>query len=233
MSGITAAVIFLLFACYLGIQVLKNFQLRQMNAGLRSKDYETVEKLADMAMSRRLLGEYTCDLYKLRALYLAQDTDRFEDMLHRMIAATYKNPADKKSFLEQYFHTFLLKENRKYADWLLEAIRQTGDEKLARYTGQAYEVIFNQRTDLIAEMDAQIDAKQYYGFPLGVVLFMIAKQYEYLGDEENAGSYYRSAKVCFHPKALYVPVIRENLRRLGQPEDIQEGMRAQQRRRSQ
>ena len=49
MSGITAAVIFLLFACYLGIQVLKNFQLRQMNTGLKSKDYETVEKLADMA----------------------------------------------------------------------------------------------------------------------------------------------------------------------------------------
>ena len=231
MSGITAAVIFLLFACYLGVQVFKNFQLRQMNTGLKGKDYETVEKLADMPMSRRLLGEYTCDLYKLRALYLAQDTDRFEDMLHRMIAATYKNPADKKSFLEQYFHTFLLKENQKYADWLLEAIRQSGDEKLIRYTEQAYEVIFNKRTDLIETMDAQIDAKQYYGFPLGVVLFMIGKQYEYLDDEENAGSYYRSAKVCFHPKALYIPVIRENLKRLGQPEDIQEGMRAQSRRR--
>lgn len=231
MSGITAAVIFLLFACYLGIQVFKNFQLRQLNVSLKAKDFETVEKLADMSMSRKLLGEYTCDLYKLRALYLAQDTARFDEMLQYMIAATYKNPADKKSFLEQYFHTFLLKENRKYADWLLEAIRQSGDEKLIRYTEQAYEVVFNKRTDLIETMDAQIDAKQYYGFPLGVVLFMIGKQYEYLGDEENAGSYYRSAKVCFHPKALYIPVIRESLKRLGQPEDIQEGMRAQSRRR--
>lgn len=231
MSGITAAVIFLLFACYLGIQVFKNFQLRQLNVSLKAKDYETVEKLADMSMARKLLGDYTCDLYKLRALYLAQDTARFEEMLQHMIAATYKNPADKKSFLEQYFHTFLLKENQKYADWLLEAIRQSGDKKLIRYTGQAYEVIFNKRTDLIETMDAQIDAKQYYGFPLGVVLFMIGKQYEYLGDEENAGSYYRSAKVCFHPKALYIPVIRESLKRLGQPEDIQEGMRAQSRRR--
>ena len=194
MSGVTAAVIFLLFAGYLGFQIFKNFQLHQLNAGLKAKDYETVEKLADMSMSRKVLGEYTCDLYKLRALYLAQDTVRFEDMLQHMIAATYKNPADKKSFLEQYFHIFLLKENRKYAEWLLEAIRETGDEKLARYTGQAFEVIFDRRTDLIDEMNAQIDAKQYYGFPLGVVLFMIAKQYEYLGDEENAGTFYRSAK---------------------------------------
>ena len=231
MSGITAAVIFLLFACYLGIQVFKNFQLRQLNVSLKAKDYETVEKLADMSMTRKLLGDYTCDLYKLRALYLAQDIAQFEEMLQHMIAATYKNPADKKSFLEQYFHTFLLKENQKYADWLLEAIRQSGDEKLIRYTEQAYEVMFHKRTDLIETMDAQIDAKQYYGFPLGVVLFMIGKQYEYLGDEENAGSYYRSAKVCFHPKALYIPVIRDSLKRLGQPEDIQEGMRAQSRRR--
>lgn len=231
MSGITAAVIFLLFACYLGIQVFKNFQLRQLNVSLKAKDYETVEKLADMSMTRKLLGDYTCDLYKLRALYLAQDIAHFEEMLQHMIAATYKNPADKKSFLEQYFHTFLLKENQKYADWLLEAIRQSGDEKLIRYTEQAYEVMFHKRTDLIETMDAQVDAKQYYGFPLGVVLFMIGKQYEYLGDEENAGSYYRSAKVCFHPRALYIPVIRDSLKRLGQPEDIQEGMRAQSRRR--
>ena len=116
---------------------MKNFQLRQLNGSLGRKDYETVEKLADMPMSRRLLGEYTCDLYKLRALYLAQDITRFEEMLQHMIAATYKNPADKKSFLEQYFHTFLLKENKRYVDWLLEAIRQTGDEKLIRYTEQA------------------------------------------------------------------------------------------------
>ena len=231
MSAITASVIFLLFACYVGVQVMKNFQLRQLNGSLGRKDYETVEKLADMPMSRRLLGEYTCDLYKLRALYLARDTERFEEMLRHMIAATYKNPADKKSFLEQYFHTFLLKENQKYVDWLLDAIRKTGDEKFIRYTEQAYEVMINKRSDLIDTMDAQIDAKQYYGFPLGVILFMIAKQFEYLGDEENAGINYRNAKVCFPPKAIYIPVIQESLKRLGQPDDIQEGMRARARRR--
>lgn len=231
MSAITASVIFLLFACYVGVQVMKNFQLRQLNGSLGRKDYETVEKLADMPMFRKLLGDYTCDLYKLRGLYLARDTERFEQMLHDMIAATYKNPADKKSFLEQYFHTFLLKENKKYVDWLLDAIRQTGDEKLIRYTEQAYEVIINKRSDLIDTMNEQIDAKQYYGFPLGVILFMIARQYEYLGDEENAGINYRNAKVCFPPKAIYIPAIQESLKRLGQTDDIQEGMRVGARRR--
>ena len=50
--------------------------------------------------------------------------DKFEETLRHMIEAPYKNPADKKSFLENYFHTFLIKGNRKYADWLLEAIKR-------------------------------------------------------------------------------------------------------------
>lgn len=188
-----------------------------MNAGLKRKDYEAVRKLADMSMSRRLAGEYTCDLYKLRALYLEQDVPAFEDMLRHMMETTYKNPANKKSFLEQYFHTFLIKGNAKYAGWLLEAIRNMGDEKFTRYNEQAYEVMINKRSDLIEVMDKQIDAKQYYGFPLGVILFMIAKQYEYLHNTENAGIYYRNAKICFHPKAIYVPVIDKCLQQLEQP----------------
>lgn len=217
MSALTASVIFLLFAIYVGFQVGKNFLLRSMNKALAKKDCETVEKLADMAMSRRLLGAYTCDLYKLRALYLGKDVPRFEAMLQAMIAARYKNPADKKSFLEQYFHTFLLKENKQYAGWLLEAIRDFGDALFTRYNEQAYAVMIDKRSDLIETMDSQIDAKQYYGFPLGVILFMIARQYEYLDDTDNAVLYYNNAKICFHPKAIYIPAIQDSLKRLAQP----------------
>lgn len=159
MSEITAIVIFLLFAVYIGVQIVKNFLLRQLNSGLSRRDYEAVEKLAQMPASRRLLGQYTCDLYQLRALYLDKDVPRFEEMLQHMMATEYKNPADKKSFLEQYYHTFLLKENRKYADWLLDEIRKTGDEPFIRYNEQAYEVMLNRRSDLIETMDAQIDSK--------------------------------------------------------------------------
>lgn len=226
MSVITATVIFLLFACYIGVQLVKNFQLRQMNTCLKSRDYASVEKMADMPMSRRLLGQYTCDLYKLRAMYLDKDVPRFEEMLQYMIAAEYKNPADKKSFLEQYYHTFLLKENRKYADWLLDAIRKTGDEPFILYNEQAYEVMINKRSDLIETMDAQIDSKKYYGFSLGVILFMIARQYEYIHDTKHAIISYKNAKVCFSPKALYIPAIEKSLGRLKQPDGGEQGVRA-------
>ena len=170
-----------------------------------------VERIADMAMSRRLLGQYVCDLYKLRVYYITRNEDRFERMLLHMIGTEYTDPADKKSFLETYFHTFLIKENRKYADWLLEAIRKTGDEKFIRYNEESYAVMMDKKSDLIDKMIEDINSKLYYGFALGVILFMVAKQYSYLGDNTNALIYMQSAKSCFHPKAVYMPVVEKYL----------------------
>lgn len=218
MSIITASIIFAAFACYIGFQALKNLQLRSLNASLASRDFETVEKLAEMPLSKKVLGAYTCDLYQLRARYLDKDRSKFEHMLRHMLDTAYKDPEDKKNFLEQYFHTFLLKGNAQYASWSLDSIRALGEEALTRYTEQSYAVIVEHRTDLIEAMNAQIDSKQYYGFSLGVILFMIAKQYEALQDTENAVLYYENAKICFHPKAIYVRQIEESLKRLGKPD---------------
>lgn len=174
---------------------------------LRKRDSEMTEKIADMGMSRRLLGEYVCDLYKLRAYYLTKEADKFEKVLRHMLKAEKYCPDDRESFLETYFHTFLIKGNRKYADWILEAIRKTGNQKFIRYSEESYAVMLDKRSDLIDKMEEDINSKLYYGFALGVVLFMVAKQHSYLGDDRNALEYMRSAKACFHPKAVYMPVV--------------------------
>lgn len=192
---------------YLIFQGIKNFQLHNLNMCLRKRDSEMTEKIADMGMSRRLLGEYVCDLYKLRVFYVTKEEDKFEKLLKHMLKAEKYRPDDRESFLETYFHTFLIKGNRKYADWILEAIRKTGNQKFIRYSEESYAVMLDKRSDLIDKMEEDINSKLYYGFALGVVLFMVAKQYSYLGDDRNALEYMRSAKACFHPKAVYMPVV--------------------------
>ena len=192
---------------YLIFQGVKNFQLHNLNESLRKRDSETVERIADMGMTRRLLGEYVCDLYKLRVFYVTKEEDKFEKLLKHMLKAEKYRPDDRESFLETYFHTFLIKGNRKYADWILEAIRKTGNQKFIRYSEESYAVMLDKKSDLIDKMEEDINSKLYYGFALGVVLFMVAKQYSYLGDDRNALEYMRSAKSCFHPKAVYMPVV--------------------------
>ena len=211
MNPITIFIVVVALAAYLIFQGVKNFQLHNLNMSLKRRDSETVEKIADMGMSRRLLGEYVCDLYKLRVYYLTKEVDKFEKVLKHMLKAEKYRPGDRESFLEIYFHTFLIKGNRKYADWILDAIRKTGNEKFIRYNEESYAVMLDKRSDLIDKMEEDINSKLYYGFALGVVLFMVAKQYSYLGDNRNALEYMRSAKACFHPKAVYMPVVDKYL----------------------
>ena len=211
MNPITIFIVVVALAAYLIFQGVKNFQLHNLNMSLKRRDSETVEKIADMVMSRRLLGEYVCDLYKLRVYYLTKEVDKFEKVLKHMLKAEKYRPDDRESFLEIYFHTFLIKGNRKYADWILDAIRKTGNEKFIRYNEESYAVMLDKRSDLIDKMEEDINSKLYYGFALGVVLFMVAKQYSYLGDNRNALEYMRSAKACFHPKAVYMPVVDKYL----------------------
>lgn len=211
MSTITIFIAAIALVAYVVFQGIKSFQLRNLNTGLANKDSEMVERIADMAMSRRLLGQYVCDLYKLRVYYITRETEKFERTLKYMLGKEYKDPADKKSFLEIYFHTFLLKGNREYADWILEEIRKTGDEKFIHYNEESYAVMLDGRSDLIDGMIEDINSKRYYGFALGVILFMVAKQYSYLGDNTNALTYMQSAKSCFHPKAVYMPVVEKYL----------------------
>ena len=80
-STLTAMLIFIAFLACVAFQAVKNFQLRNLNVSLRKKDYDMVERLATMATSRRFLGDYTCDLYQLRARYLKKEAAPFEEML--------------------------------------------------------------------------------------------------------------------------------------------------------
>lgn len=229
MSPVTGVLILLVFIAYVAVEAVKNFLLRNLNVSLKKKDFETVERLADLPMSRKLLGDYTCDLYKLRGRYVKQDTAAFEELLRQMIATTYKNPEDKKNFLEQYYHTFLLRENATYAQWLLEAIRaeQSDNNNYVRFSQQAYDVMIDHKTDMIDEMIDQVNEKAYRGFALGVVLFMVARQYELLEDYEHALIYYQNAKVCFHPKAVYAKAIEDKLKQLGNVEKGKAQVQAQ------
>ena len=118
MNTITIFIILIAAVGYIIFQGIKNFQLHNMNVGLKNKDSVLVEKTADMWITRKLLGEYVCDLYKLRVFYVSKDEEKFEKMLIHMLDTTYPRPDDKQSFLETYFHTFLIKGNRKYADWI-------------------------------------------------------------------------------------------------------------------
>ncbi|WP_285946909.1 hypothetical protein, partial [Thomasclavelia cocleata] len=62
MNAITMTIIFILFLVFFIIQLLKKFQLSNLDNSINKKDYSLTEKLSDMPLSRMFLGDYTCDL---------------------------------------------------------------------------------------------------------------------------------------------------------------------------
>lgn len=214
MNSITMAVIFILFLGFFIFQIVKKFLLNNLDSSIKNKDYQLTEKLSDMTISRRFLKDYTCDLYKIKAYYLDKNIEKFDKMLEYIIKTDYNNPEDKKAFLELYYHTFILKENKKYADILLEEISKSKDENFVKYNQQAYEVMINKRNDLAEEMDKQIDSKKFYGFSLGVILYMIAIQYERLEDSKRAITYFKNAIVCFNPREKYSISAKKHIEQL-------------------
>ena len=214
MNSITMAVIFILFLGFFAFQIVKKFLLNSLDSSIRKKDYQLTEKLSDMSISRRFLKDYTCDLYKIKAYYLDKNVEKFDKMLEYIIKTDYNNPEDKKAFLELYYHTFILKENKKYADILLKEISKSEDKNFVKYNQQAYEVMINKRNDLAEEMDKQIDSIKFYGFSLGVILYMIAIQYERLEDSKRAITYFKNAIVCFNPREKYSISAKKHIEQL-------------------
>ena len=214
MNSITMAIIFILFLGFFIFQIVKKFLLNNLDSSIKNKDYQLTEKLSDMTISRRFLKDYTCDLYKIKAYYLDKNIEKFDKMLEYIIKTDYNNPEDKKAFLELYYHTFILKENKKYADILLEEINKSKDENFVKYNQQAYEVMINKRNDLAEEMDKQIDSKKFYGFSLGVILYMIAIQYERLEDSKRAITYFKNTVVCFNPREKYCVSAKKHIEQL-------------------
>lgn len=221
MSMISASLLFIVFLIIIIFQVLKMIQIGSLNTAMRKKDYDTVDKIASMSMVQKIIGQYTCDSYQIKAYYLSKNVDLFESKMHQMIKTEYKNQDDKKTFLEYYFHAFLLKKNIEYARILLDGIFELGDEKFHLYNQQAFEVIINEKNDLIEEMEQEIEGKYYYGFPLGVICYMIALQFERINNLEMAIVYYHNAKVCFTKNAVYSKVLDNKLMQLD-PEGLKE-----------
>lgn len=214
MNSITMVIIFILFISFFIFQIVKKFLLNNLDKSINKKDYALTVTLSDMPLTRRFLGNYTCDLYKAKAYYLDKNVDKFDEVLQYIIDSEYKNPEDKKSFLLLYYHIFILKENKKYADIILNELKKYPDEDFVKYNQQAYEVMINKRNDLINEMDKQIDSKKFYGFSLGVILYMIAVQYERLGNLKHAFTYFRDCIVCFSPNEKYVALAKKKVAEL-------------------
>lgn len=213
MSFIAYIIVFAVMAIVLYFVLRKQGSVGRLNKALNNKDYETVINYCEKESYQKAVGVFNCELYRLKAIYFSKGDAA---VLKELLVALKKDYTQdqKKQLLDIYYHIFLQKENREYCDTLMEVIDTIEDENFKKCQKWSYDIMFNHCTDYIEEMDLAIENKQYEGFDLGVVAYMIGLSYYYKESYESARSYFYTCISCFRPHDLYVDLAKKYVNEL-------------------
>lgn len=197
----------------------KYLKLSKLNKAIMEKKYDQILEMTEEPSVRKILSEFTADLYRLNALRSMNEMDRLKTELNQMLE--YYGSKEEKRLLELYYHYFLNHKDHAYAKQLLEVIRETEDEPFIQYNEWAYEVIAEGRTDLASEMEDAVNDKVYSGFALGTVLYLIALQLDRLKEYEDAKAFYQTVTECITKRELYYTLAERRYNELDDliPED--------------
>ena len=188
--------------CFLFYQFMKSHVLSNISRAMQKQDYQQVRQLSEKKLYQKLMGAYVCDLYLLRALLNGEDVDGFKEYLTVVLDKPY-TLEQRKEILDIYYYHFIFKKDQKWSAKLLKKIQETNDLKYIEYNTEAYEVMIEEKTDLLNDMIAGIENKKYSGLGLGIAVFMIGMQYLLLDDKENARTYFYNSLSCFSEKSFY------------------------------
>ncbi len=212
------ALIFLVNLFYLFV---KKHKVKIASKMFANKQYQEIIQWCEKESNKKFIGQFNCDLYTAKSLALQNKYDELTNHLRKMFKKEYSND-NKKEYLSLYFHFFIIHENLEMVNELLNQIEILKNDKLTKYCTWTKEVLFDGRNDLIETMKESIDNKDYYGFPLGVVVYLIAIQNCRLGNEALAFEYLRAGRDAFRPDDFYVKDVDRMISELSKKFKIEE-----------
>lgn len=192
----------------LGYLLIKYRRFSTLNKAIKENQYDKILELCEQPGYRKTLGNLSCDLYEYNALRAQGKMEQLKESIDNAIQQYGGKELEK--ILELYYHYFLHHNDSQYAQKLLGDIRDTGNEPFIQSSEWCYQVIVENRNDLVNEMEDQVNANVFSGNNLGVVLYLIALQLQNDGDLEEALEYYKTAMQCFVPNAIYMELARRN-----------------------
>lgn len=190
--------------------VKKNSCINKLVKSMKAQNYELVLVYTQKSLYRKMLGNFSCDLFMIRAFYLMNDEKKLKDKALEMLNTEYK-ANEQKLFLELYYHIFLNKKDMYMINEFLNHIVKVDDSSFVTYNQHAFNVIIEKQNDLIGTMEAEIEAKKYSGFALGTIVYLIALQYLYKEEYINAELYFDECLLCFHPNAFYIDLAKQHI----------------------
>lgn len=205
-------IILLLLCCFLFITI-RNNKIKQLNYAVKQNNYETILQLTEQPLTRKIVTNYLCDLYQARAYLLKKDKEALKDHLRSMFKQNYE-AKDEEEYLSLYYHIFVHAKDKEFSEEILNRIHLSKNDKLIQYCDWTNLVIFEERNDLSDAMEAVIEEKEYYGFALGTIVYLIGLQKMRLSRYAEALEWLENALAVFQDNEVYVSDVNAAIQEL-------------------
>lgn len=191
--------IFLIAALYI---IIRKQSIKKMNNAIKIGDSKTLIKILNQKSTSLFVSEYIRDFYQAKAYMMDKNLNEVKQHLRVMFKKTY-NTHDVEQYLTIYFHLFMQEEDYEFGLEILDRIEKTGISSFVKYCVWTKEVLLHHRSDLVKEIEESIHKKEYYGFPLAVITYLVAMQKLYVNEKEEALEWVETALTVFMPKDIY------------------------------
>lgn len=213
MSIYVLIIFLILFAIGIGFMVIKKKKVSALNEMLKEQRYDDILRFVNEKRNMRFLNTYIRDLYSAKVYVLKNDMDALKKHLRVMFNTQYSKN-DTIHYLTLYCHFFIQRKDGEFADEVIEEIKKLEDRPFTQYCVWAKEVIIDGRNDLIEDMQAAIDRKEYHSFPIGVVAYLIGLQKLSLEEYEEALEFFEACLDVMQPNDIYVSDIKKEIKDL-------------------
>lgn len=203
---------FILFIFYL---YLKKRNIHKLNTFVQNNQSEMLRVFLKNKYTHLFLSKYLTDLYTARSYVMDHNISALKETLVEMFQRTYQKQ-ETSDYLTLYFHYFINQNDMQFAEKILKRIQQETDPSLIRYCRWTYQVLAKNETIYIDEMITAIEQKAYHSFPLGVISYLIAVQYERLHDLKNTAIWYYTATTVLQKNEMYYHLSKEKAEKWNQ-----------------
>lgn len=197
--------IFMIAALYI---ILSRGAIRKLNRAIKNKDSSALTSTLRQKRTSLFVSEYVRDFYQAKAYLMDKDLINVKEHLRIMFHKSYSKH-DVEQYLTLYFHFFIQEEDYAFALEILERIEETKLPSFIKYCTWTKAVLMDHESNHIEEMEKSIDDKEYYGFPLAVITYLVGIQKLYLEEKQEALEWVETALSVFMPGDIYVEKARK------------------------
>lgn len=200
--------------CFIVSIIIRKYIVKKLLQLKNEKRYDEYLQQLDATTTKIFVQRINRSYMKLNGYKALKDYKMIDQTVDEMLSMNM-NSLQKEDFYSNQCHYYIIRKDEKYIKIFMKRLEELENKKYGIIANYAYEVIINDRNDLISEIDQEINYLK--GINLGIACYLIGLQYLRLKDQAQAKLFFQSA-VVVTKYSIYDTLAKQCLKEL---EDVE------------